>query len=278
MRKTKKYPFVVFSAIAISAVHEELQEIVQNRDRTEYQSMMVRRGHESWHYDCIDEFLADLELGADSSYVGVRNPELSICVDIWNIPNNHNFLYSRVSIDSNDRSKIQRLSNLLDKFSKDCNVPEPVVDSTEPNIDSPSKPKIFIGHGLSPLWKELKDHLVDHHGYEVVSYESGARAGHTIRDIIEEFLAVSSFAILVMTGEDEQSDGSFRARQNVIHEIGLFQGRLGFTKAVVLKESDTEEFSNIHGIQQIRFSRGNIRESFGDVLATLHREFGETIR
>ncbi len=77
-----------------------------------------------------------------------------------------------------------------------------------------------------------------------------------------------------MTGEDTMEDGTIRARQNVIHEIGLFQGRLGFTKAVVLKEEGTEEFSNLYGVHQIRYSKGNIKETFGDVLAVLKREFG----
>jgi predicted nucleotide-binding protein len=266
MERTKKYPLVVFSPDAISAICKEFQNIVADNDHTQFRYMQVDRGEESWRHDDLDEFLADFEIGASHVRLEVQNPELSLTIEIWNIPDGI-YLYTTVSIDSKDRSRIQRLGNLVDKLSRNCNVPEP-------KIDAPPKPKIFIGHGGSPLWKELKDHLVDHHRYEVVSYESGARAGHTIRDIIEEFLNVSSFAILVMTGEDEQSDGSFRARQNVIHEIGLFQGRLGFTKAVVLKESDTEEFSNIQGIQQIRFSRGNIRETFGDVLATLHREFG----
>jgi predicted nucleotide-binding protein len=92
---------------------------------------------------------------------------------------------------------------------------------------------------------------------------------------VAEMLEISSFAILVMTGEDQQSDGSMRARQNVIHEIGLFQGKLGFSKAIVLKEDGTEEFSNINGVHQIRYSRGNIKETFGDVLAVLRREFGD---
>ena len=78
-----------------------------------------------------------------------------------------------------------------------------------------------------------------------------------------------------MTGEDTMEDGTVRARQNVIHETGLFQGRLGFTKAIVLKEAGTEEFSNLHGVNQIRYSKGNIKETFGDVLAVLKREFGE---
>ncbi len=107
-----------------------------------------------------------------------------------------------------------------------------------------------------------------------MAYEVGARAGHTIRDILEEMLKSSSFAVLVMTGEDEGSDGERRARQNVIHELGLFQGRLGFARAIVLLEDGTEEFSNLHGIQQIRFGRGNIKETFGEVVATLRREFG----
>jgi predicted nucleotide-binding protein len=39
------------------------------------------------------------------------------------------------------------------------------------------------------------------------------------------------FAFLVMTAEDEQADGNHHARMNVIHEVGLFQGRLGFERA-----------------------------------------------
>ena len=92
--------------------------------------------------------------------------------------------------------------------------------------------------------------------------------------MIAEILDSTSFAVLVMTGEDTMEDGTIRARQNVIHEIGLFQGRLGFTKAVVLKEEGTEEFSNLYGVHQIRYSKGNIKETFGDVLAVLKREFG----
>jgi hypothetical protein len=34
------------------------------------------------------------------------------------------------------------------------------------------------------------------------------------------------------------------------------------------------EFSNLEGIQQIRFDRNNIRAAFGEVLATIRREFG----
>jgi predicted nucleotide-binding protein len=76
-----------------------------------------------------------------------------------------------------------------------------------------------------------------------------------------------------MTGEDEDKQGKFRVRDNVIHEAGLFQGHLGWSKAIVLLEEGAEEFSNIHGIQQIRFAHGHIASTFGEVLATIAREF-----
>jgi predicted nucleotide-binding protein len=58
---------------------------------------------------------------------------------------------------------------------------------------------------------------------------------------------------------------------NVIHEVGLSQRGLGFSRAIVLLEDGAEEFSNIHGIVQIRFGKGNIKETFGDVLATIKK-------
>src|SRR5207245_7946870 len=96
---------------------------------------------------------------------------------------------------------------------------------------------------------------------------------HTKCDILEEMMKKSSVALLVLTGEDETADNKLLARQNVVHETGLFQGKLGFSRAIVLKEEGTEEFSNLAGIQQIRFSKGNIKETFGEVLAVLRREF-----
>ncbi len=147
-----------------------------------------------------------------------------------------------------------------------------LVEKVEQTSDN-NEVVVFIGHGGNPQWKELRDHLRDKHNYTVECYEAGARAGHSIRDILGSMIEASSFALLVMTGEDEQSDGAMRARQNVIHEAGLFQGRLGFSRAIILLEQGVEEFSNVQGVQYIPFQKGNIKETFGDVLATIRREF-----
>jgi predicted nucleotide-binding protein len=133
---------------------------------------------------------------------------------------------------------------------------------------------IFVGHGRSKQWEKLRSHLQDKHDLPVLAYETGARAGHTIRDILDDLGDESSLALLVLTGEDRTAAGGMRARQNVIHECGLFQGRLGFDRAIMLVEQGVELGSNFDGVQQIRFKKGRIAETFGDVIATLRREFG----
>ena len=59
---------------------------------------------------------------------------------------------------------------------------------------------------------------------------------------------------------------------NVIHEAGLFQGKLGFEKAIVLLEEECQEFRNIQGLGQIRFPKGNIEAIFEKVRQILERE------
>lgn len=77
---------------------------------------------------------------------------------------------------------------------------------------------------------------------------------------------------MVLTAEDKTSEGATRARQNVIHEIGLFQGRIGFNKVVLLLQEGTEEFSNIAGLQYIPFSKDNIQHTFYELQGVLKRE------
>ena len=59
---------------------------------------------------------------------------------------------------------------------------------------------------------------------------------------------------------------------NVIHEAGFFQGRLGFSKAIVVLEDGCTEFSNIQGLGQIRFQKGKISAAFEEIRQVLERE------
>jgi hypothetical protein len=145
-------------------------------------------------------------------------------------------------------------------------------DKLEVKISENIGMKIFIGHGRSLLWRELKDFVTDrlHLEYEEFNREPSAGVGTAER--LGEMLNACGFAFLVLTAEDEVADGTVRARENVVHEVGLFQGRYGFRKAIVLLENGCNEFSNIHGLGQLRFEKGNIGSVFEDVRRVLERE------
>ena len=131
---------------------------------------------------------------------------------------------------------------------------------------------IFIGHGRSAVWRELRDFIEDRLHLPVDEFNSVPVAGITTIARQSELLDAAAFAFLIMTAEDEQADGKMRARENVVHEVGLFQGRIGFSRAIVLIEDGCEEFLNVHGLGQIRFPKGNISAKFEEIRAVLERE------
>lgn len=131
---------------------------------------------------------------------------------------------------------------------------------------------VFIGHGRSVAWRDLKDFLSERLGLPWDEFNRVPIAGVTNIGRLEEMLGDAAIAFIVMTAEDEVADGKTQARMNVIHEAGLFQGRLGFTKAIVLLEDGCEEFSNIQGLGQIRFPKGNIAAAFEEIRRVLERE------
>ena len=125
--------------------------------------------------------------------------------------------------------------------------------------------RIFIGHGRSQLWKELKEFIHDCLGLQWDEFSRVSTAGITITERLSTMLDSASFAFLVLTAEDDTADGMVQARMNVIHEAGLFQGRLGFDRAIILLEEGCEEFSNIHGLGQIRFETGKLSAKFEEI-------------
>jgi predicted nucleotide-binding protein len=131
---------------------------------------------------------------------------------------------------------------------------------------------VFIGHGGSFAWRDLKDFVQDRLRLPWDEFNRVPIAGVTNIARLSEMLDAAAIALLVMTAEDEMADGAVQARVNVVHEAGLFQGRLGFSKAIVMLEEGCEQFSNIEGLGQIRFPTGNISAAFEEVRRVLERE------
>lgn len=132
--------------------------------------------------------------------------------------------------------------------------------------------KVFIGHGgASNEYLKLGLWLSDL-GLEWEVFDRKPTAGMSTKERLLEMLDNAQIAFLIMTPEDEDAEGKMRARANVIHEVGLFQGRIGWMKAIILLEEGCEDFSNIEGIGQIRYPKRNIKAAFEEIRQVLRRE------
>lgn len=135
------------------------------------------------------------------------------------------------------------------------------------------RPAVAIGHGRDNAWRDLKDHLRDQQGFEVEAFETESRASHTIPDVIASLGNKSNMAILVMTGEDATAGGDLHPRLNVVQELGKFQEKFGNNKTIILVEKGVTVPSNNSGIVRLDFESGQIKSTFGDIVALIRREF-----
>lgn len=130
---------------------------------------------------------------------------------------------------------------------------------------------MFVGHGRSNEGLKLRVFSAERLCCPVDESNRVHVADCSTSERLQAMLDVAAFAFLVLTAEDEPKDGQVAARQNVVHEVGLFQGRLGLRRAIALLENGCEQFSNIQGLSQIRFPPENIT-AVEEVRATLERE------
>ncbi|MBL8878057.1 MAG: nucleotide-binding protein [Phycisphaerales bacterium] len=135
-----------------------------------------------------------------------------------------------------------------------------------------TKARIFIGHGRSQTWRDLKDFVTERLHLDYEEFNREATAGLSTKERLIQMLERCEFAFLLMTADNQHADGTRHARENVIHEVGLFQGRYGFERAIVLLEDGCQEFSNIAGLCQIRYPAGNLENKFEEIRRVLERE------
>jgi predicted nucleotide-binding protein len=122
------------------------------------------------------------------------------------------------------------------------------------------------------LWRELKDFVSGRLGLPYDEFSRVPTAGIATTARLAKMVDAAGFAFLILTAEDDQADGTEVARQNVVHEVGLFRGHLGNERAILMLEEGCAEFSNVQGLGQIRFPKGNIKAAFEEVREVLERE------
>lgn len=130
--------------------------------------------------------------------------------------------------------------------------------------------KVVFCHGRSEAWRALKDFVADELKLPWAEYNSESTVGMARKERLEALKAQAAVAIVVMTAEDTVGN-EVRARENVVHEIGYFQGAVGWLKTIVVQEERCAVFSNMDGTDVIRFI-AKVDETFEKVRQALKRE------
>jgi hypothetical protein len=89
---------------------------------------------------------------------------------------------------------------------------------------------------------------------------------------MQEVLPRSQFAILVLTREDVEIEGELAAQLNMVRLAGLFQGRLGFTRVLLLLEECATLLPGVKDLPLLVFPEGNPLAIWPKVRAILENE------
>lgn len=122
--------------------------------------------------------------------------------------------------------------------------------------------RIFITHGQSKEWYKVQHFLEKEQGYLTLELAQEANQGRTVLQKLSEESDKCGCAVIVMTGDDNVGEEK-RARENVMHEIGFFQGKYGLQNIILLHEEGVNIPSNIHGLVYIPFPKDTVEATFG---------------
>ena len=123
--------------------------------------------------------------------------------------------------------------------------------------------RVFISHGLPPDWRDVQGYIERDLRIPTLELAQEPNRGRTVLQKLAEESNRCSYAVVVMTGDDKIEDGVTRARENVMHEIGFFQGKFGLANVCLLHEEGVNIPSNIHGLVYIPFPKGVVSAAFG---------------
>jgi predicted nucleotide-binding protein len=124
-------------------------------------------------------------------------------------------------------------------------------------------PKVFIVHGHDHEARNDLTKLLKRMGITPIVLSKTLDGGTTIIEKFEKHACQCEFAIVLLT-PDDKSAGSlrasekYRARQNVIFEMGWFYAKLGRHKTLLIYRGKVELPSDVTGILYKKFSKSPV--------------------
>jgi predicted nucleotide-binding protein len=124
------------------------------------------------------------------------------------------------------------------------------------------EPRVFITHGRSNDWRAVQAFVEKDVNLPTIELAQEPSAGRTVIEKLEDNAGRCNSAVIVMTGDDVANGDQTRVRENVMHEIGFFQGRYGRRAVILLHEDGVNIPANLSGLVYIPFPKGSVESAF----------------
>jgi predicted nucleotide-binding protein len=153
---------------------------------------------------------------------------------------------------------------------------EPTESAVEVARHSGPDDRVFIVYGHDQTARDGLELLLRRMGMRPIVLATVAAGGDTIIEKLETYLGTEGnigFACVLLTPDDEgnavgePAARRYRARQNVVLELGMVLARLGRSRVAILHKESVELPSDIHGLLYIPF-----KERVEEARTQLYRE------
>jgi predicted nucleotide-binding protein len=166
----------------------------------------------------------------------------------------------------------------LSKAVKEWKKPAKAAHVIEPSKQAALGPdkRVFIVYGHDIVARDALELVLRRMGLEPIVLENLPAAGDTVIEKLEHYLKEHGnvgFACVLLTPDDEghqsgkPEEKKYRARQNVILELGMVLARLGRQRVAILTKESVEHPSDIAGLIYRPF-----KERVEEVKAKLYKD------
>lgn len=119
--------------------------------------------------------------------------------------------------------------------------------------------KVFVVHGHNEAVNQEVARTIEKLGLEAVILKEQPSSGQTIIEKFEQYAKDVNFAVILLTADDKiDGEDKYRARQNVIFEMGYFMGALGRNHVMCLLQEQVEKPGDIDGVVYILIDKSGL--------------------
>lgn len=119
--------------------------------------------------------------------------------------------------------------------------------------------RVFISHGPVSVVLTKVERFIRGVGLEPILVKDQPSLGKAVDDLLVECMGACDTVIILAT-KDEQVEGRYQPRPNVLHEMGLAQGQ--GKHMIYLKEEGCEFPSNVSPKVWENFTQDNMEEAY----------------